>query len=119
MNELSHPWSRLSGVLLAAVIVFVLDTTVKSAWHQLWLPLALAVAAYLMTRTAMAVAFAAFALAATNTDLEANHWIASLAYPSISVASLAICTWIGVSRFRRHISATHDARWAERGQSGK
>lgn len=118
VNELSHPWSRLSGVVLAAVIVFVLDTTVKSAWHQLWLPLGLAAAAYLMTRTPMAVAFAVFALAAANTDLAVNHWIPSIAYPGISAASLAVCGWIGINRFRRHIAATHDARWAERGQAG-
>jgi hypothetical protein len=104
----------MCGVVLAAVIVFFIDTAIPSAWHQLWLPLGLTVAALLMTRAAMAVAFAACALSAANTDFDANNWIVSVAYPGIAIASLSICCVIGIKRFKQRIAATHEARWAAR-----
>lgn len=119
MAELDHPWQRVSGIVLAAVIVFVLDTTDASQLHRLWLPLALALAAYLMTRSLMAVAFATCALAAINTELEAADWIAARAYPGIALLSLLLCGGIVTQRFRQRIVDTHEARWAQRRQANK
>ena len=112
--ELSHPWLRVSGVVLAAAGVFLLDINNPSATHQLWLPLALAVAAYLMTQSLMAVAFASFALASAHTNFDDLSWIPARGYPAIALLSLGVCLFIGTLRFRRRIAETHDARWAAR-----
>jgi CBS-domain-containing membrane protein len=116
MSELSHPWSRTAGLLLAALAVFLLDSQSSSWLHALVLPLVLAFAAWLMTRSAMAVAFATFALAAINTDLAATSWIPRIAYPVIATAALAVCLGIVTQRFRERIAATHEQRWAQRQQ---
>ncbi|MCR9260129.1 MAG: hypothetical protein NXH95_10425 [Pseudomonadaceae bacterium] len=117
MNELSHPWLRIGGVALAAAIVFLLNINDPSPLHQLWLPLSLAVAAYLITQSAMAVAIAAFALATAHSDPEAASWIPSRAYPGIALISLVVGFGIAWNRFRLHIAATHEARWAARRQA--
>ena len=114
MNELSHPVARLSGVALAAVIVFFLDTRTGSPLHLLVLPLGLAVAAWMMTRSLMAVAFATFTLAAINSEFGQSDWISSVAYPALAAVALVICVVIGVRRFRQRIAETHEARWAQR-----
>ena len=114
MNELSHPWSRAAGVVLTAAVVFVLDTQSASVLHALILPLLLALAAWLMTRSAMAVAFATFTLAAISTRLDAPSWIPSIAYPGIALVALAACLFIIAQRFRERIAATHEERWAQR-----
>ncbi len=116
MNELSHPWSRASGLLLGAFTVFLLDSQSSSWVHALVLPLVLAFAAWLVTRSAMAVAFATFALAAINADLASTSWIPRLAYPVIATAAFAVCLGIVTHRFRERVAATHEQRWAERQQ---
>jgi len=101
-------------MLLAGAVVFVLDNTRAAPLHQLWLPLTLALAAYLMTRALLAVAFATFALAALSTNFSADNWIAAYAYPMVATLGLAVCLAEGVRRFRRRIERTHDARWQAR-----
>lgn len=114
MKPLRHPGLRVAGVLLAAAVVFVLDTESNSAWHALWLPLLLVLAAYLMTQAPMAVAFATLALALIHTDIGAAGWIESRAYPLLALLSLGACAVIGWQRFRQRIAATHAERWADR-----
>lgn len=114
MNSLSHPWSRAAGVLVAALIVFFLDTQSVSVLHRLVLPLGLAVAAWLMTRSLMAVAFATFTMAAISTRFSADSWMPSIAYPSIACLSLLVCAVIIIRRFRERIADTHEQRWAQR-----
>ena len=114
MTTLSRPWLRVCGVLLAAPVVFLLDPQSTSAWHALWLPLALVLAAYLMTQAPMAVAFATLALAVIHTDLNASGWIENRAYPLLALISLGVCAIIGWQRFRQRIAATHAERWAAR-----
>lgn len=114
MNDLSHPWSRSVGVVIGAVIVFFLDTQSVSALHRLVLPLGLAVAAWLMTRSLMAVAFATFTMAAISTRWSAASWIPSIAYPGIAAIALMICVALIGQRFRERIAATHEQRWAQR-----
>lgn len=114
MTELSHPWLRGAGVILAATIVFLLDIDDPRTLHQLWLPLCLAGAAYLITQSAMAVAIAAFALAAAHSNPEAGSWIHAKAYPGIALISLVVIFGIAWQRFRVRIKATHEARWAAR-----
>ena len=117
--QLSHPWLRVSGVVLAGAGVFILDINNPSATHQLWLPLVLAVAAYLMTQSLMAVAFASFALASAHTSFNDLSWIPARGYPAIALLSLGVCLIIGTQRFRRRIAETHDARWAARNAATK
>ena len=114
MTPLSHPGWRIAGLVLAAGIIFLLDTQSPTALHQLWLPLALAGAAFMMTQALMAVAFACLVLATINTDLSVQHWIPSVAYPAIAVISGAVCVVIVTRRFRQRIAETHEARWAHR-----
>ena len=114
MTGLSHPWSRFAGMLIAGAAVFFLDITKAGPVHQLWLPLTLALSAYLVTRALPAVAFAAFALAALSTNIGADDWIASSAYPAVSALSLTVCLAIGIKRFRERIERTHEARWQAR-----
>jgi membrane protein implicated in regulation of membrane protease activity len=114
VNGLSHPWSRGAGVLLTALVVFFWESRSPAPLHSLILPLLLAGAAWLMTRSVMAVAFATFTLAAINTELAADHWIPSLAYPTIAFSALLICVRILAQRFRERIAATHEQRWAQR-----
>ncbi len=114
MNELSHPWARLGGVIIAACIVFFLDTTSTDALHKLWLPLGLAFSAFLMTQALMAVAFACLVMAGLNIDLAAGYWVPVWGYPSVAAVSLVVCLIIVVRRFRQRIAETHDARWARR-----
>jgi len=114
MNGLSHPWSRLAGVLLAAVILFVLDTESTAVLHALLLPLALTVAGWLMTRSLMAVAFATFTMAAISTRFGAASWIPAIAYPAIAGVALLVCLHIITQRFRQRIAETHEQRWAHR-----
>ena len=114
MTPLSYPGWRIAGLVLAAGIIFFLDTQSPTALHQLWLPLALAVAAFMMTQALMAVAFACLVLATINADLSVQHWIPSLAYPAVAVISGFVCLVIMTRRFRQRIAETHDARWAHR-----
>jgi len=114
MNDLSHAGSRVGGVVLTALVVFAFDTHSASVLHRLILPLLLVLAAWLMTRSSMAVAFATCTLAALHTDLTGSHWIPSLAYPLIAVFAGAVCLVNLTGRFRARMHATHDQRWAER-----
>ncbi len=116
MNTLSHPWSRALGVVAAAMIVFFLDTQSISALHRLILPLGLAVAAWLMTRSLMAVAFATFTMAAISTRWSAESWIPSIAYPTVAAIALLVCLTVITQRFRERIAQTHEERWARRRQ---
>ena len=116
MSELTHPWSRISGLLLGAMAIFLLDSQSSNWLHALFIPLVLAFAAWLMTRSVMAVAFATMALAAINADLAATSWIPRIAYPAIAIGALAVCLGILTQRFRERIAATHDQRWAQRQQ---
>ena len=54
MTDLSHPLSRSLGVLMTALIIYFFDTQSNSVLHALVLPLSLAVAAWLMSRSLMA-----------------------------------------------------------------
>jgi len=118
VNGLSHPWSRLAGLIVGAAVMFILDPSRAGSVHQLWLPLCLAVAAYLMTRALWAVSFATFALSAVNTNLGSADWISAFAYPAIATLSMAACLALAARRFRQRIASTHDARWKNRGTVG-
>ena len=85
MSELTHPWSRISGLLLGALAIFLLDSQSSNWLHALFIPLVLYLAAWLMTRSVMAVAFATIALATINADLAATSRNPRIANPAIAI----------------------------------
>ena len=105
---------RLMGVALCLSVIFVLDTQQVTAVHQLWLPLTLALGAYLMTLSVMAITITVGTLAVLNMDLGASYWVYAIAYPSLGLLCGLITAFILWQRFRLRIAATHDARWADR-----
>ncbi len=117
MTPLSHPGQRSVGLVLAAAVLLILDPTQAGVTHELALPLLLAVAAWLMTRSLMAVLIAACALFALNADWGGNDPIPSIAYPLLALSSLAGCLVIIGLRWREKVKATHDERWARRRQT--
>ena len=91
-----------------------MDLAQTSVVHALVLPLLLAVAAFLITQSLMAVALAAFALALSNADLTADFWVIRWAYPAIAILGIGTCFSLLVTRFRKRIEATREERWAPR-----
>ena len=116
MNRLSHPWQRSMGLALAAVVLFVLNPQETNVLHGLALPLLLALAALLLTRSPMAVLIAVFALSAIASDLDAANRIPALAYPLLAVASFVGCLVVIWQRLQARARETHDERWSERRQ---
>ena len=111
---MNHMSLRIAGVVLILAVLFVLDLTVDNATNQLWLPMLLAVGAYLMTLSLMAVAIAVGTLAILHMDLQAVFWVKATAYPILVGISAVIIGWTLLQRFRQRIRDTHDERWANR-----
>ncbi len=116
MNALSHPWQRSAGLALAAAVLFVLNPQQTDIVHGLVLPLLLALAALLLTRSLMAVLIAAFALSAIASDIDSGNWISARAYPLLALASLVGCLVVIWQRLQIRARETHDERWADRKQ---
>ena len=116
MIGLSHPWQRSAGLLLAALVLFVLDPQQTGIMHGLILPLLLACAALLLTRSPMAVLIAILALSTIAADLDANDWVVSRAYPLLASCSFVGCLVVIWQRLQERARATHDERWAGRRQ---
>ena len=110
---------RLVGIALTLVGIFVIDLNQMTALHQLWLPLLLALGAYLMSQSLMAIAIACGTLAYIHINSASPFWVESTAYPVIVILSVAIIGSTLIQRFRRRIAATHQARWAARNASSK
>ncbi len=80
------------------------------------MPLALALGAWMILRSALALALAAALLAGAHSAPGANDLSSGLIYPLITLgAGLTVLTSLG-HRFRRHILATRNARWEQRGE---
>jgi hypothetical protein len=106
--------ARIAGVILMGVAVMFFDAVSSSPVHQLMLPLAMAVAAWLMIQNAAAVLLGATLLTAIHADPQDPDWIISRAYPALAVLSGIALGFIGVQRFRKRIAATREARWRHR-----
>ena len=105
---------RLLGVIIVAAAVFWLDIARLDALHQLWLPLALALGAYLITESRLAVLLATGLLAALHTEIDSPWWWEARAYPFIAAACAAVGLALAARQFGQRIRATHDERWAAR-----
>ncbi len=117
MTPLSHAGQRTFGLVMAAAVLFVIDPAHPGVTHKLALPLTLAVAAWLMTHSLMAVLMAAGALFALNTDWGGDNAITSAVYPALALVSLVGCCVIVGLRWRDKARATHEERWSRRRQT--
>lgn len=105
---------RFIGIAICSAVLFTMDLAQASVMHALILPLLLALAAYLITQSLMAVALASFTLALANADLAADFWVIRWAYPALAVLGIGTCLSLLVKRFRKRIETTREERWAPR-----
>lgn len=106
------PW-RITGLALLGVLVVLYQTDQGDVMHRLIIPIAMAVAVWLLVQKVLAVALGAGLLAFIHSDL-GGDWIAGFAYPALAAICAVILATILVGRFRSHIHATHEARWRAR-----
>ena len=111
MNRL--PW-RIAGVVLMGIAVMLFDPVSASPIHSLVVPLIMALAAWLMVQNAAAVLLGVTVLTAIHSDLQSADWVASRAYPALTLLSATGLGYIALQRFRARIEATREARWAAR-----
>lgn len=115
-KALEHlPW-RIAGLLLLGALVVVYQPETGSAVDRVLIPIAMAVATWLLVQKVVAVALGAGLLAVIHSTPGAADWISGLAYPALAAACALILMVVWGRRFRRHIAATHEARWRHRRQ---
>ena len=111
------PASLYRMVGLALILGFLLgyDPGGYGLGNGLLLPLALALGAWMILRSALALALAAALLAGAHSAPGADDVSAGLIYPLVALA--AGCTVLASlgHRFHRHMRATRGARWGQRG----
>lgn len=107
------PW-RIAGLALLAVLVVVYHPEQGGVIHRLAIPMAMAVATWMLVQNLAAVALGAGVLAGIHSAPGSGDWIRALGYPILAAACAAIVGVVVVQRFRRRIAATHDARWRHR-----
>ena len=105
---------RVAGTVALIAALLIYDTTSDALWQSLLLPLIMAVGALALVQNLAAVAFGTVILALIHSNLDASSWVERLAYPLIAAAAGATLLAVGVTRFRRRITATREARWAAR-----
>jgi hypothetical protein len=111
------PW-RIAGLLLIAVLVVLYQPDSGGVVQRLLIPVAMAVGAWLLVQNAVAVALGAGLLAALHSAPGQPDWIAARAYPALAAVCAMILVALLGRRFRRHVAATHDARWRHRRGNG-
>jgi hypothetical protein len=105
---------RIAGTAALAVALLIYDTTSDALWQTLLLPLIMAVGALALVQNLTAVAFGTVILALIHSDLDASSWVERFAYPVVAATAGLTLLVIGITRFRRRIIATREARWAQR-----
>lgn len=111
---MSHLPQRIAGVVLLGIAVLMYDATSASAVHRLLLPVAMALAAWLMVQNAAAVLLGTALLTTIHADTGNPDWITGRAYPVLAVLSASGLGYIALQRFRQRIEATREARWRNR-----
>ena len=107
------PW-RIAGLLLLGVLVVIYDPEQGGAIHRLAIPIAMAVATWMLVQNLAAVALGAGLLALFHSAPGSSDWIRGIAHPVLAGISALTLAGAMIARFRRHIAATHDARWRHR-----
>lgn len=105
---------RFAGVVLLSVAVLQYDAASGSPVHRLIIPIAMAIAAWLIVRNAVSVLLGAALLSAIHSDLSDLDWITGRAYPALAVISSSALGYIALQRFRSRIASTREARWRHR-----
>jgi len=108
------PW-RITGLVLLGALVVLYQTDQADVVHRLIIPIAMAVAVWLLVQNVLSVALGAGLLALIHSDL-GGDWIAGTAYPALAAICTVFLATIRAGRFRRRMHATHEARWRERRQ---
>jgi uncharacterized membrane protein len=112
--RLDHlPW-RIAGLVLLGVLVVAYQTEQDDLVHRLLIPVAMALATWLMVQNVAAVAIGGGLLAGIHSDPGSRDWIESIAYPVLAVTCAVIVVTVFARRFRRRIRDTHEARWRDR-----
>lgn len=107
--------NRIVGLALILVFLLGYDPGGPGLGNGLLMPAALALGAWMILRSALALALAAALLAGAHSAPGANDLSSGLIYPLVALAAgVAVLTSLG-RRFRRHILATRDARSGRRG----
>jgi hypothetical protein len=78
---------RFAGVVLLGVAVLLYDAASGSPVHRLLVPIAMAIAAWLMVQNAAAVLLGAALLTAIHSDPLDPDWITGRAYPALAIIS--------------------------------
>jgi len=107
------PW-RVAGLALLAVLVVAYQTDQGDLVNRLLIPVAMAVAAWLLVQNVTAVAFGGALLAGIHSDPGSRDWVASMAYPILAVIGAVVLAVVFARRFRQRIIATREARWRHR-----
>jgi uncharacterized membrane protein len=111
------PW-RIAGVILLGVLVVAYQPHLDDVINRLVIPIAMALATWLMVQNAVAVAVGAGALAAVHSAPGSGDWVVAAAYPALAGLCALIVLALLVQRFRRRIADTHHERWQRRRERG-
>ena len=111
---MTHLPQRITGVIVLAVAVVLYDATSIAAVHRLVLPLAMALAAWLMVQNAAAVLLGVALLTPLHAHPADPDWISARAYPVLAIVSGTALAVIVLQRFRLRIESTREARWRNR-----
>ncbi|MFU8817238.1 MAG: hypothetical protein ACNA7W_17965 [Pseudomonadales bacterium] len=107
------PW-RIAGLILLGVLVVAYQPDLDNPIHRLVIPIAMAVATWMLVQNAAAVALGAGLLAGIHGNPGSADWIVGIAYPALAALCAAIVAVVFWGRFRRRIAATHQQRWQNR-----
>lgn len=111
---LAHlPW-RVAGLVLLGGLVVAYHPEQGGVLNRLLIPVAMAVATWMLVQNLAAVALGAGLLATIHSAPGSQDWIAAAAYPGLAALCGLILAAVLLQRFRRRIAATHDTRWRDR-----
>ncbi len=109
------PW-RIAGLVALAVLVVLYQPETGGALNGVVIPVAMALATWLLVQKVIAVALGAGLLAAIHSAPGSGDWVVGIAYPALAATCALILALVLGRRFRRHMAATHEARWRHRRQ---
>lgn len=107
------PW-RIAGLLALGLLVVLYQPEAGGAVNRLVIPVGMALATLLLVQKILAVALGAGLLAAIHSAPGSGDWVLGIAYPALAAVCAVILLLVAGARYRRHIAATHEARWRHR-----
>ncbi len=107
------PW-RLAGLVLLGALVVVYHPEQGGAVNRLVIPLGMGIATWMLVQNLAAVTLGAGVLAGVHSAPGSSDWVRGIAYPAVTAACAILLGIVLIERFRRHMAATHEARWRQR-----